>query len=171
MGAKVSNDRGISVKILGRDYQVACPEGKEASLLDAAYFLDRRMAEIRNSSRVFGLERIAVMAALNLAHELLLHRNRTSDYTEIITEQLQNLNHKLEATLNTGNDANAPSHETNHNATHQQNQVSQEAYPQNSSNLETNHRSTNCQIDSVITSSDNGSVYESVAAGARLEMA
>lgn len=97
----MSNDlRGISVKILGKDYQVTCPEGKEAPLMDAAHFLDRKMTEIRHGSKIFGLERIAVMAALNLAHELLLHRNNTTEYAEIITTQLQNLHDKLDGALN-----------------------------------------------------------------------
>jgi cell division protein ZapA len=60
----------LDVTILGRPYRVACKESERAELLQAVQFLDRRMREIRDSSKVAGAERIAVMAALNIAHEL-----------------------------------------------------------------------------------------------------
>ena len=61
----------ISVHILGKDYQVACPDDEAEALMRAAAELDRRMKAIRQSGSVIGVERIAVMAALNLAHEVL----------------------------------------------------------------------------------------------------
>lgn len=64
----------ITVHILGKDYQVACPPGERDALLQAASELDRRMRAIRQSGSVIGVERIAVMAALNLAHEVLRGR-------------------------------------------------------------------------------------------------
>ena len=54
----------LDVSLLGRDYKVACKEGEEAELMDAVAFLDRRMREIRDSSKTTSVERIAVMAAL-----------------------------------------------------------------------------------------------------------
>lgn len=65
----------MAVKILGKDYQVACPEDEMHHLIDAALLLDSKMKDIKASGRIIGLDRIAVMAALNLAHELLLHNN------------------------------------------------------------------------------------------------
>lgn len=61
----------VSVRILDRDYQVACPPEERDSLIKAADYLNRRMIEIRDSGRVVGADRIAVMAALNLAHQFL----------------------------------------------------------------------------------------------------
>ena len=61
----------VIVHILGKDYQVACPPDEREALLRAASDLDRRMRAIRQSGSVIGVERIAVMAALNLAHEVL----------------------------------------------------------------------------------------------------
>lgn len=61
----------LDVSILGREYRVACRESERDELLQAVQFLDRRMREIRDSGKVAGSERIAVMAALNIAHELL----------------------------------------------------------------------------------------------------
>ena len=61
----------VSVHILGKDYQVACPAEERSSLMASAIELDRRMKVIRQSGSVIGVERIAVMAALNLAHEVI----------------------------------------------------------------------------------------------------
>jgi cell division protein ZapA len=67
------DDRSLTldVSILGREYRVACKESERAELLQAVQFLDRRMREIRDTGKVVGSERIAVMAALNITHELL----------------------------------------------------------------------------------------------------
>jgi cell division protein ZapA len=62
---------GLDVTILGRQFRVACTEGEKQDLLKAVDYLDRNMREIRDSGKVIGAERIAIMAALNLAHELL----------------------------------------------------------------------------------------------------
>ena len=59
----------LDVSLLGHDYKVACKEGEEAELKEAVAFLDARMREIRDSTKIHSTERIAVMAALNLAHE------------------------------------------------------------------------------------------------------
>lgn len=59
----------LDVSLLGHDYKVACKEGEEAELREAVAFLDARMREIRDSTKIHSTERIAVMAALNLAHE------------------------------------------------------------------------------------------------------
>jgi cell division protein ZapA len=66
--------RSISVSLLGRDYRVVCADSERAELDEAFALLERRMREIRDTSKVVGNERIAVMAALNLAHDLLRAR-------------------------------------------------------------------------------------------------
>jgi cell division protein ZapA (FtsZ GTPase activity inhibitor) len=60
----------LDVSLLGREYKVACKESERGELLDAVALLDRRMREIRDTRKIAGSERIAVMAALNIAHEL-----------------------------------------------------------------------------------------------------
>lgn len=67
------DDRAITldVSILGREYRVACKESERDELLQAVQYLDRRMREIRDAGKIAGSERIAVMAALNIANELL----------------------------------------------------------------------------------------------------
>src|SRR5947208_16294734 len=61
----------VEVSLLGRTYRVTCEEGERESLMQAVAYLDGKMNEIRKAGKVMGAERIAVMAALNVAHELL----------------------------------------------------------------------------------------------------
>jgi len=61
----------IEISILGRNYKIACKEGEREALLEAVTYLDGKMSEIRNAGKVTGTDRIAVMAALNIAHEFL----------------------------------------------------------------------------------------------------
>lgn len=77
----MASSNGVAIKILGKEYQVACPEDQTHSLLDAAFLLDSKMKEIRASGKIIGADRIAVMAALNLAHEFLLAK-ADADNTE-----------------------------------------------------------------------------------------
>jgi cell division protein ZapA len=65
------NTLAITVNILDRDYQIACKNEEKDSLLAAARFLDQRMREIRDRGNVIGIDRIAVMAALNITHDFL----------------------------------------------------------------------------------------------------
>ena len=74
--------RTVSVHILDKEYQVACPADQEAELIVSASYLDKQMRSIRESGKVIGLERIAVMAALNISHELL----RASEEDEVLPE-------------------------------------------------------------------------------------
>ena len=67
----MSQAHTVTVKILDKDYQVACPEDQEAELVVSAKYLDKQMRSIRETGKVIGLERIAVMAALNISYELL----------------------------------------------------------------------------------------------------
>jgi cell division protein ZapA len=63
--------RGLDVTIMGREFRVACPEDEQQALLDSVAYLDKKMREIRDTGKVIGVERIAIMAALNIAHEFL----------------------------------------------------------------------------------------------------
>jgi cell division protein ZapA len=71
----------LDIQILGRDYKVACKEHERADLLAAVGFLDKRMREIRDGGKISGADRIAVMAALNLANELLRERRAPASAT------------------------------------------------------------------------------------------
>lgn len=86
----------VSVRILDKDYQVACPPEERGALLESARLLDERMREIKRSGSVIGLERIAVMVALNLSHELMQAEQRS---TEAMRARLDQLNLKLDSAL------------------------------------------------------------------------
>ena len=63
--------KGLDVTIMGREFRVACPQDEQQALLDSVAYLDKKMREIRDAGKVIGVERIAIMAALNIAHEFL----------------------------------------------------------------------------------------------------
>lgn len=88
----------VFVKILDKEYQVACPREERQALTESAQLLDERMKAIRGSGAVIGLERIAVMAALNLSHELLQARLPRSASTADSAD-LQRLSDKIERVL------------------------------------------------------------------------
>ncbi|KPK08689.1 MAG: cell division protein ZapA [Betaproteobacteria bacterium SG8_39] len=66
-----ADENSIEVNLLGRNYRVTCSDGEREALMQAVAYLDGKMGEIKKNSKVSGTERIAVMAALNIAHELL----------------------------------------------------------------------------------------------------
>lgn len=63
--------KGLDVTIMGREFRIACPDHEQQALLEAVDYLDKRMREIRDSGKVIGIERIAIMAALNITHDFL----------------------------------------------------------------------------------------------------
>jgi cell division protein ZapA len=67
----MSNAKTIDVNIMGREFTVACTDEERSGLLEAVSYLDRKMHDIRDTGKVVGIDRIAIMAALNLSHELL----------------------------------------------------------------------------------------------------
>lgn len=95
----MANSKGIAVKILGKDYQVACPEDQTHHLIDASLLLDNKMKQIKASGRVIGLERIAVMAALNLAHELLAYKGMVATDKQATDQHITIMCDKLEDAL------------------------------------------------------------------------
>jgi cell division protein ZapA len=66
-----TNTQTLEIKLLDRELRVACPEEERSELLEAVAYLDKRMREIRDTGKIASVERIALMAALNITHELL----------------------------------------------------------------------------------------------------
>ena len=89
----------VSVRIMDREYVVACPYDERSALLDAAEFLNARMREIRDTGKVVGLDRIAVMAALNLAHEFLKGKDRESRLDNGVGQRVRALRERVESSL------------------------------------------------------------------------
>lgn len=95
----MSHPKPVTVKLLNKDFQVSCPIGLEEQLEEAAAYLDQKMQDIRNNGRVIGLERIAIMAALNLSNELILYRRQKDEYIQTVTAQIDRLQNKIDEAL------------------------------------------------------------------------
>jgi len=93
--SETKSGQTIEVKIIERSYVVGCPEDKQGDLIDSAKYLDRKMREIRDSGKVIGTERIAIMAALNIAYEML-HENKENTNS---SDQIKRINEKLSAAI------------------------------------------------------------------------
>ncbi|HEV3182129.1 MAG TPA: cell division protein ZapA [Steroidobacteraceae bacterium] len=89
----------VSVRIMEKEYVVACAYEERSALLDAAEFLNARMREIRDTGKVVGLDRIAVMAALNLAHEYLKGKDRESRLDNGAGQRVRALRERVEGAL------------------------------------------------------------------------
>ncbi|MCJ7450950.1 MAG: cell division protein ZapA [Steroidobacteraceae bacterium] len=92
----------VGVRLLDREYQVACPAEERADLLDSAEYLDAKMREVRDSGKVTGLERIAVISALNLANELIKLRRQGSTVDGDVGARLRVLRERVESALERG---------------------------------------------------------------------
>ena len=92
----------VNVKILDKEYQVACKADERADLLDSAELLNSKMLEIRDSGKVSGLDRIAIMAALNLANELITSQGRGDNLETDAATRIQAMRERVESALQFG---------------------------------------------------------------------
>lgn len=97
----MSTTAPVSVRILDREYTVGVEENERDSLTAAARLLDTRMREIRGSNRMAGVDRIAVLAALNLAHELQQLRDDQAQTQRELARTLDELNRQLDRATHT----------------------------------------------------------------------
>ena len=89
----------ITVSLLGKKYQVSCEEEDVEILEKSAKYLNKKMGEIRDSGRVVGLDRIAVMAALNIIGESIISESDTGLKDKELDKRVESLNETLEAAL------------------------------------------------------------------------
>ena len=78
MSAAAADRNAMTISLLGREFRVACPEGEQKQLMASVDYLNRKMKEVRDTGKVVGNERIAIMAALNIAHELMSNNGKGS---------------------------------------------------------------------------------------------
>ena len=95
----MSEAQTVTVSILDKDYQINCAPDEVAALRQSAQYLDDKMREIKSSSNVFGLDRIAVMAALNIANDLLSQTQVTDDVVTSQEGEIQSLTGKLDRAI------------------------------------------------------------------------
>lgn len=89
----------INIDILGKRYTFSCQTDEVESLQKAANYLNQKMRDIRDRGRIFGMDRIAIMAALNISHELLTERHHSLDYKEHLEQKVRLLTATLDDEL------------------------------------------------------------------------
>ncbi len=97
----MSNQKSSSldVNILDREFRVACPDDEREELQDAVAYLDKKMREIRDTGKIASVERIAIMAALNIAHELLTTRVGGGFDLADLKRRMQSMQATIDASL------------------------------------------------------------------------
>ncbi len=93
-----ADPKALQINVMGREFRVACPENEQKELLEAVDYLNRKMDEILDSGKVIGVERIAIMAALNIAHELLTTKVGGFDMAAL-KRRMQNMETTLDQAL------------------------------------------------------------------------
>ncbi len=83
MSLSATSTQAVDVKIMGREFTISCTEDEREGLLSAVSYLNKKMSEISDSGKVIGVERIAIMAALNLSHELLNTKSGNVDVGDV----------------------------------------------------------------------------------------
>jgi cell division protein ZapA len=89
----------VTIRILEKEYHVACPAEEKASLVASAELLNNKMREIRDSGKVVGLDRVAVMAALNLANELIKVQSQDEELKNIVGLRMRAMREHLDSAL------------------------------------------------------------------------
>jgi len=92
----------INVKILEKEYQISCPADERKALVDSAELLNAKMREIRDSGKVVGLDRIAVMAALNMANDLISANDVGETLESVAKEKVRSMRERVESALQSG---------------------------------------------------------------------
>jgi cell division protein ZapA len=102
--SRINKDaKPMRVHILDKEYLVACPDHERDALFASAELLTEKMKEIRDTGKIVGADRIAVMAALNMAHELLEQKYTRDELQHTISKRIRALQDKIDVALNNGN--------------------------------------------------------------------
>jgi len=89
----------VTVRILDKEYFVGCPPDERQDLLDSAELLNKKMREVRDTGKIVGADRIAVMAALNMANELLRLRRQDQELQGSVTGRVKQMRERVEGAL------------------------------------------------------------------------
>ncbi len=95
----IKKTQPVCLTIMGKEYKIVCDEEEQDDLIQSAQQLDVQMRKMRDSGKIAGPDRIAVMAALNLAHELQVMKNQNTQLTQKLSESLAKLSSKIENVL------------------------------------------------------------------------
>jgi len=89
----------VSAKILDKEYTISCPPGEHEALVASVQHVDAKMREIRKSGKIIGAERLAVMAAINIAHDMLLSQSQVQSIDMDVITRLDDLQSKIHHSL------------------------------------------------------------------------
>lgn len=89
----------VVIEILGKEYRIACVDNEKDALLASARYLDEKMGDVRTGGKVIGSEKIAVMAALNIAHELLQQKFHDHERNKQLKKRLNGLQGRIEVAM------------------------------------------------------------------------
>ena len=96
------SSKAVSVTILDKEYLISCDEDERELLHRAIEYLNVKMKDVKGTGKVIGSERIAVMAALNITHELLAYKSENDDYTSRVDGLVRRLQNKIDDALTQG---------------------------------------------------------------------
>ncbi|OGT48466.1 MAG: hypothetical protein A3E82_03980 [Gammaproteobacteria bacterium RIFCSPHIGHO2_12_FULL_38_11] len=91
-----NSDQLIAITIYGRTYQIKCPQEEAVQLRESAAYLDAQMHKMAQSSQSNNIERLAVVAALNVTRELMTFKNQNNNYMDVMHEQIKSLQHRIQ---------------------------------------------------------------------------
>ena len=94
----MKNQNSLSIIILDKEYRVACPPDEQGNLQASANELNKKLTEIKSKGAVIGTERIAIMAALNLCHEMLTGKTLQSEHADLNT-RIESLSDKIDSSI------------------------------------------------------------------------
>ena len=95
----MTQSRPVRVSILDKEYLISCPDDEREQLHAAVDFINEKLLEVKDSGNVIGTERIVIMAALNIANELLAYKRKNKDYTESVDSVVKRLQTKIDGVL------------------------------------------------------------------------
>jgi cell division protein ZapA len=90
----------VTLRILDREYVVACPEDEKETLIASAKYLNQKVQEVREGGKVVSTERMVVVSALNIIHEYLQYKQQQEEQTQLLNSQMTGLQEKIELALN-----------------------------------------------------------------------
>ncbi len=90
---------GVAVQILGKEYRISCRESEKQALLESARLLDEKMREIKDSGKIASTESIAILSALNIAHDLVQRHELEKETAQFVKTRLQGMREKIDVAL------------------------------------------------------------------------
>ena len=95
----MTQSKPVRVSILDKEYLISCPDDEREQLYSVVEFINEKLLEVKSSGNVIGTERIVIMAALNIANELLAYKRKNKDYTESVDSVVKRLQTKIDGVL------------------------------------------------------------------------